>query len=213
VVRGNAKDGKKQAPTPRAPSLLRAAQKELARQKLVDAARSAFEANGYVNVTVDDIAQRAGASRGTFYLYFQSKLDALRAIRDELRIAANEAGLLDDLSAMKKPTVEALTTWFERYADYYLEYRQLWPAIRQAQAVEPEFSIIVAEAIDLYAGIWKSTGAVKSDADARLTATLNYTFVDQFMYLWLVEEREGQDVARNKVTKTLAEAIYSTLPH
>src|SRR5688572_26565428 len=88
----------------RAPSPLREAQKELARQKLLEAATAAFEADGYVDVTIDDIVRRAGTSRGTFYLYFQSKSEVLRAVMAELRREVDEAGLFDDFAAMGEPT-------------------------------------------------------------------------------------------------------------
>jgi AcrR family transcriptional regulator len=177
---------------------------------LIEAARTAFETNGYVDVTVDEIAQRAGASRGTFYLYFQSKSGILQAILAELRLAVDAAGLFNDLTAMKKPTVDGIQTWFEKYVDFYLQHHRLWHAIRQAQVVEPDFSLIVTASIDLYAEAWKSDGAVKSSShtDARLTATMMYTFVDQFMYLWLMQ---GHHIDRTKATRALAEALHSTL--
>jgi AcrR family transcriptional regulator len=224
------KTGKAQTLTAPAVTSLRARQKEVARQMLIEAARAAFEAKGYVDVTVDEIAQGAGASRGTFYLYFQSKSEILSAILAELRLAVNAAGLFDDLTAMQNPTVETLQAWFEKYVDFYLQHHQLWYAIRQAQVVEPDFSLIVAAnwpveraasqngirsdqltAIDLYAEIWKSRGPGKrgADADARLTATMMYTFVDQFMYIWLVE---GQKLDRRRTTRALAEALHATLP-
>src|SRR6516162_3083304 len=67
---------------------LRAAQKALTRTRLLDAATSAFESRGYVDVTVDDIVHDAGVSRGTFYSHFPSKYAILcEATREtEVRI-------------------------------------------------------------------------------------------------------------------------------
>jgi AcrR family transcriptional regulator len=199
------KAGVKPETKTRAPSSLRAAQKEFARQRLIDAARAVFEANGYVDVTVDDIAQRAGTSRGTFYLYFQSKIEVLRAILDELRVTVNTAGLFDDLAAMKTADIDTLQAWFEKYVDFYLDFKEIWPAIRQAQAVEPGFIEKVTASIDTYTNVWKSHG---SSNDARLTATVMYTFLDQFMFLWLVE---GQKLNRKQTTRALAAAVMATL--
>jgi AcrR family transcriptional regulator len=42
---------------------------------LADAAAELFLENGYGRTTVDDIARRAGVSRGTFFNYFEAKSD------------------------------------------------------------------------------------------------------------------------------------------
>ena len=43
------------------------------RRQLLDAARDAFEQDGYRATTVAGIVQRADTARGTFYLYFRNK--------------------------------------------------------------------------------------------------------------------------------------------
>jgi hypothetical protein len=83
--------------------------------------------------------------------------------------------------------------------------------MHQAQVVEPEFISIVTAAIDQYVGLLKEIRSIrtKRDDDLRLAATMIYTFVDQFMYLWLAQ---GQTINRKKATKALAEAVHSALP-
>ncbi|MET4051309.1 AcrR family transcriptional regulator [Frigoribacterium sp. PvP054] len=44
-------------------------------EMLADAAAELFLENGYARTTVDDIARRAGVSRGTFFNYFEAKSD------------------------------------------------------------------------------------------------------------------------------------------
>src|SRR5258705_13545070 len=95
---------------------LREAQKELTRETLVDAALRAFE-QGYVNVTVDDIVRRAGAGRGTFYLYFDSKAAVFQAVLQKLGIREQYQDLFARLAAIQTPSVDALQAWFEEYAD------------------------------------------------------------------------------------------------
>jgi len=43
------------------------------RQKIFNTAIKLFKKNGYKRVTVDDICNKAGVSKGAFYLYFKSK--------------------------------------------------------------------------------------------------------------------------------------------
>ena len=54
------------------------------RQKLVHAARLAFEANGYLDVNVHDIASRAKVAYGTFYTYFSSKEEIFEEVVQDL---------------------------------------------------------------------------------------------------------------------------------
>ena len=56
---------------------LRDQQKQLTRQRLLEAALEVFSSKGYANTTVDDVVASAGASRATFYLHFASKIDLL----------------------------------------------------------------------------------------------------------------------------------------
>ncbi len=51
-----------------------------ARDALLDAARTEFARRGLERARVEDIARRAGISKGAFYLHFQSKEEAFREI-------------------------------------------------------------------------------------------------------------------------------------
>jgi AcrR family transcriptional regulator len=64
------------APRPNAPRTSRTER----RQQILDAARDVFAKRGYAPSTVDDIVEKAGVARGTFYLYFEDK----RAVFAEL---------------------------------------------------------------------------------------------------------------------------------
>ena len=86
---------------------LREARKELTRDALLDAAHAAFEDNGYVTVTIDDIVRRAGAGRGTFYLYFDSKAAIFQAVLEKTGIREQYQALLARLAAIEDPTTDA----------------------------------------------------------------------------------------------------------
>ncbi len=65
------------------------------RQKLLDAARTLFAAQGYDATSVDAIALRAGAASGSFYLYFRSKRQLLLVLVDELMQSIEHLALPD----------------------------------------------------------------------------------------------------------------------
>jgi AcrR family transcriptional regulator len=54
------------------------------RTELVSAAASLFAKRGVANTAVSDIVKAAGVAQGTFYLYFESKDDALLAVVERI---------------------------------------------------------------------------------------------------------------------------------
>jgi len=54
------------------------------RHKLLDAAQGLFAEKGYDATSIEEIATRAGAAAGTFYLYFRSKRQLLVVLMHEL---------------------------------------------------------------------------------------------------------------------------------
>jgi len=73
---------------------IRRRQKEARPQQLLDAALMLFVEKGFAATRAEEVAQRAGVSKGTLYLYYPSKEELLKAvIREHLssRIAAGAA--------------------------------------------------------------------------------------------------------------------------
>jgi AcrR family transcriptional regulator len=77
---------------------------------LADAASELFLENGYAGTTVDQIAQRAGVSRATFFNYFAGKADLLWLDFDEslaaLPAALRRADVLPPVGAVEAALVE-----------------------------------------------------------------------------------------------------------
>lgn len=60
--------------------------------ELLDAALELFVERGFAATRVDDVAQRAGVSKGTVYLYWSSKEDLLRAVIQRFLIGPLNTG-------------------------------------------------------------------------------------------------------------------------
>ena len=54
--------------------------KEARPQEITEAALAAFAENGYAATRVDDVARRAGVSKGLLYLYFKTKEELFKAV-------------------------------------------------------------------------------------------------------------------------------------
>ncbi|HJP84639.1 MAG TPA: TetR/AcrR family transcriptional regulator [Gemmatimonadaceae bacterium] len=61
-------------------------------QQIIAAALEAFGECGLAKATLDDIAKRAGVSKGTIYLYFPNKEELFREVVRQTAVAAIESG-------------------------------------------------------------------------------------------------------------------------
>jgi AcrR family transcriptional regulator len=76
----------------------RSSRREVRRQELVEAAAAVFSAKGVAAASVDDIVRSAGVAKGTFYLYFKTKDDAVNAVASAMveRVAERVLALATD---------------------------------------------------------------------------------------------------------------------
>lgn len=102
-------------PIPATPTRQR--RKEARPQELLDAALALFVEKGFAATRSDEVAERAGVSKGTLYLYYPSKEELLKAVihQNLLPLLAEGNDLVDDFQG---PTAELLTalmqTWWQR---------------------------------------------------------------------------------------------------
>ncbi|MFD0439946.1 TetR/AcrR family transcriptional regulator [Streptomyces chartreusis] len=105
--------------------------KQITRRKLLDAAREAFEENGYAKTSAEEITLRAGASRATFYLHFGGKHDVLAEIVAEAHFTP-VLELVESLGSMGVPTVEEIRAWLDSFDAIYERTRGIMRAWVQA---------------------------------------------------------------------------------
>ena len=63
-----------------APRSQRQRRKEARPQELLQAALQLFDQKGFAATRIDEVAQKAGVSKGTLYLYYPSKEDLFKAV-------------------------------------------------------------------------------------------------------------------------------------
>jgi AcrR family transcriptional regulator len=80
------------------PKLNREEQKLRTRQRLIDAAADVFARRGYGPVTLDEIAERAGLTKGAVYSNFSGKADLAIAVLDS-RIDTPQLEIFDTVDA------------------------------------------------------------------------------------------------------------------
>jgi AcrR family transcriptional regulator len=116
---------------------LREAQRRFTRQHILDAAVEVFVEQGYIATTVEDIIERAGTSRGTFYAHFRSKTDVIVELSAALAPDIQDTfRRLDE--ALLEGSWEALRGWFVTSIESGVQYGGLMPVWEQAAATEAE---------------------------------------------------------------------------
>lgn len=130
---------------------LRAAQKQMTRRLLLDSALDLFQENGYAPTTIDEIASRAGTTRVTFYAYFPSKTELVRALIDDRlnevlhRRSTHEGhstapALVEVVAA---GTREQIGSWIRTTAENWPNVRPLIQVGRDAAAVDRALVAVV----------------------------------------------------------------------
>lgn len=76
-------------------------QASITRQKLIDAACEILATESFSNLSIDNITERAGTARRTFFLHFSTKDDLLAAVLQELRPL--RLAKLEEWSAIHQP--------------------------------------------------------------------------------------------------------------
>ncbi len=97
---------------------VRQRRKEARPQELLDAALALFVEKGFAATRAEEVAKRAGVSKGTLYLYYPSKEELFKAVvRNSLtsliaegeQVASTFEGSSSDLLAL------LIQTWWERF--------------------------------------------------------------------------------------------------
>ena len=84
-------------------------------QEIVAAALESFVERGYAATRLDDVARRAGVTKGTLYLYFPNKEELFKAVIRGTLIA--ELARITDTREGHQPSIESLIADFQRLAD------------------------------------------------------------------------------------------------
>lgn len=130
---------------------LRSAQRAMTRRLLMGAALRLFGEKGYAATTVDDIATAAGTTRVTFYAYFPSRSELMKALIEEklneelqrIRSAENGSAAPGLVEAVRDGGREAIGAWMRQTAAHWPAIRPIIRIGRDAAAVDPELSHFV----------------------------------------------------------------------
>lgn len=173
---------------------LRQAQKEMTRRLLLSTALDLFQKKGYAGTTIDDIAAAAGTTRVTFYAYFPSRAELMKALIGELNDLLGRTASADRGSSARTLVDVVAEGDPPKIAEWLRETSKSWDAIHpytkaafEAAAVDPDIRVVVdawfGEAIgDVQEGL--ELAGRFSPETRRLRATMAMTHLDYVERTW-----------------------------
>ena len=118
---------------------LREAQKALTRSRIIDAARSVFESEGYAGASIGLITNEAAINRATFYLHFPDKAAVFREVAALDRMRTDEYWR-ELNTALLIGTRDAVAHWVLRLTQWARDNALLMRSKHEAMASDSEFA-------------------------------------------------------------------------
>jgi AcrR family transcriptional regulator len=182
------------------------------REKLVQAARAAFEDKGYLDANVHDIASRANVAYGTFYTYFSSKEDIFEEV---VQVLVRDFRAVSGAEPYAHDPVESIGRANRGYLRAYRANARMMAILEQVATFSPRFAAVRRAARRHWvernqAAIvrWQQAGLVDEHLDPYYAASALGSMVDRSAYVWLVlGEPYDEEVAVAQLTRLYCNAL------
>jgi AcrR family transcriptional regulator len=187
------------------------------REALLASAAAVFAARGYGGATVEEIIDRAGLSKGTFYWNFDGKDDVFRTLIDE-RLAAPARGLIEitRTAPADRPSADevglGLAQLFTGERDFVLLLHEYWAAAARDRRIAARYRSGQQALREALADAL-TTRHERTGVPMTLTATeLAQAFIALWMGLSLDAVLEREDVAPALLGEILS-LVYDGMVH
>ncbi|MGB6799419.1 MAG: TetR/AcrR family transcriptional regulator [Xanthobacteraceae bacterium] len=107
-------------------------------QEILEAAFAEFSRNGYATTTLDQIAERAGVTKGTIYVYFENKEHLFISMVREITKTTFDT-VHDMFESHEGSTAELLRAQFSFFYQHIVEDRHRRDVLRMLIAEAPRF--------------------------------------------------------------------------
>lgn len=192
---------------------LRARQKRLRHERLLDAAMTLFREAGYDAVRTEDIAAKAEVSVGTLYNYFENKGDLLLAL-----VTLEVEEVLDQgqsvIDAPPADIAQALNALIGGYYDHSNTYltKDLWRIAMALTIQAPEtpfsqrFTALDRSLTDQVCALvvaLQARGLARSDVDAEALGQLIFNSLNQMFIEFIKDEAMALDSLKAAVARQI----------
>jgi AcrR family transcriptional regulator len=121
---------------------------DLRERQILDSAEKLLATRGYADMTIGDIAEAAGITRGALYFYFASKQDVLTALvaRTVQALREKSGATLNDTA----PVEEVIETALERTAQLWREHGLVMRAAVDLSSTVPDVDQLWTGTADVF---------------------------------------------------------------
>ncbi len=183
---------------------------EATRRAIIAAARDVFYESGVANTSLEQIAERAGVTRGAIYWHFTDKAELFYAMRDEVRLPlvdrSNQELVSPRASGDPLAAVERfILTLLAGFEDDVAVQRTLWIMTFQCEYVG-EFARDLHNACGMHAELKaklttlyrraRRVGVLRADLSPRCAALDTVVFVAGLIRIWILDD-DGTLVKRD----------------
>lgn len=105
------------------------------RAKILAAAETVFARLGYTEASIVRITEEAGVGQGTFYLYFESKLQVFEELVEDLNRRVRHS--MSEAAARGTTRIEAERLGFHGFFEFTAQHPALYRIVREAEWVSP----------------------------------------------------------------------------
>jgi AcrR family transcriptional regulator len=111
------------------------------RTRILAAARTHLESNGFQNLTLDALARESGVTRQTIHNLFGTKAGLLEALFDQLALAAGMDRMREVMQKIDADTL--LPAFVKVFTDFWSKDRLFVRRIHGIAAIDPELGVAV----------------------------------------------------------------------
>ncbi len=171
-------------------------QTELTRRRILDVALDVFAEKGYSRTSLQEIAARAGFTRGAVYWHFKNKADLFMALAEDVEgdsaDAFGDVGRLQSREDLKRALCDYLGRFEtdERFGTFHrlLEYRTEWveeltPLLERSRSELRELAQWLVAAVRRLAAL----GEVEASRDAKKDGLALYIHFMGLYAIWMTD--------------------------
>lgn len=183
------------------------------REKIMEASILLFERNGCDATTLEDICEQAEVSRPTFYSYYPSKNDLIKALAEKLWLnaATNFTALF---LAENQSTQDYIRSFFEMTQQQLSRYDELErDLIRQSMAGDPSDTSnmnMLSGLTSMFETVYRAgqkRGDVSSHYDTDFLAEMSMGVISTTMMKWAVDENYPIDKRLNQLSDFIVDTL------
>ncbi|UMG91280.1 TetR/AcrR family transcriptional regulator [Nocardioides sp. TF02-7] len=192
----------------------RSAKGRRTRARLLEAGKTVFERDGFLQARITDIATEAGVSHGSFYHYFDSKESLFREIADEVEVRLVS---MDDIAYDGDPPepIERIRAANRSYLRAYKKEAKIMRVIEEVSRYDAEVRAARKRRDDYLAARLESSiqrlqkkGIADKRVDRRYAATALGGMVARFAEAMFIHSEDfDQERAVDQLTLLWANAI------